>query len=176
MKKIVITGGPCSGKSTLIKYFSKLNHNIINESAREVIQELGNSLDPESILTRQLEIFKRQKLNESKKFDSEYIFLDRSLIDILTYCNIYSVKLPKTLISTIKKTNYDYIFILDQLPFKKDSIRIEKDIKEAKKIHDSLIDTYGQFKFPITFVPVLSLESRSEFILSRLKGAKNGLY
>lgn len=39
LKKIVLTGGPCCGKTTLIEELNKRGYPVLHETAREVLNE-----------------------------------------------------------------------------------------------------------------------------------------
>ena len=79
MKKIVLTGGPCSGKTTTIEEISIRGFPVLNEVAKDIIASRRNfPLTPEESVIRQDMIFKRQYANEEEmeKKDYDEIFLD----------------------------------------------------------------------------------------------------
>ena len=40
--RVVITGGPGTGKTSIIEYLNKMNFNVFNESSREVTKKYKN--------------------------------------------------------------------------------------------------------------------------------------
>lgn len=110
--KIVVTGGPCSGKTTGLSYLerelSKLNYKVVflNETATELIlsgadyNAFANNLDfEESIIKLQLE---KEKLYEnickSLPYEKVILICDRGLMDCKAYMS-----------------NDDYVSILNHL-------------------------------------------------------------
>ena len=41
MRKMVLTGGACSGKTTLVNELKRRGYNVLEEVARQVLEELG---------------------------------------------------------------------------------------------------------------------------------------
>jgi len=164
--KVVLTGGPCCGKTTLINELKKRGHKIIEESAREILTG-SIKLEYEDVQKR---IFKKQLEREIKAFEAAegLIFLDRGHIDGLVYCKMRLGYIPEPLKSFDFRNQYDLIFILDLLPFEKDGLRIEKDEAEAKIIHDAIISAYKNFGYNLRFIPVMSLEGRVNYLLKNI--------
>lgn len=177
MRKYVITGGACSGKTTVINHFKKRGYSVLEETAREVIEERKNfNLDKKEKIKRQEIIFNRQfKAEESysKKF-IDCLFLDRSLIDGVAYFNYLFNCFSKNFIKWKLKNRYDLVFVLDRLPFEKDGLRIEKTEEEAAKSHQKIIKAYRNYGYSLIFVPVMPVEKRVEFILNCVNELEGG--
>ena len=147
-----------------------LGYETIGETARQVIKDRSKlPLTIEEIKVRQIKIFQEQKKLESVYNSSDFTFLDRSLIDVIAYCNHLLGYVPDEI-----KVNPDYshVFILERLPFQKDEIRIEKDDNEAEAIYFSLLNAYRSFSYNPIFVPVLPIRERAELILNKIGGGK----
>jgi len=171
--KVVLAGGPCCGKTTIIKELKKRGHNIIDEAAREILAE-NVKISYEEIQKR---IFKRQlekEIDTSEK-TSGLVFLDRGHIDGIAYCQIKLGYIPEPLKSFDFRNQYDLIFILDLLPFKKDGLRIEKDETEAKMIHHAIISAYKSFGYQVKFIPVMPIEARINYLLKNISECLNCL-
>ena len=63
---------------------------------------------------------------------------------------------------------YRKIFLLEMLPYQKDSIRVE-DERTAKRIEKLLEKWYHTLNYEIIFVPVAPIEERVEIILSHVE-------
>ena len=131
LKRIVLSGGPCCGKTTTIDFLRKQGHRILPEMAREVIEE-GIYHPSKNVLEFQEEILRRQILQEEKT--SGLVFLDRSALDGMVYSLFFLNKVPKVFFNHNLHSRYDKIFILDRFPLKKDGVRVESSDKDAKKI------------------------------------------
>ena len=163
--KIVITGGPCSGKTTIINRLRDDGYKILEEVAREVIAErnFNRKLDATEMLELQKEIYDRQ-IKKEIDVDSleETVFLDRGYVDNHAYCEHHIGYIPKWLLTAPVK-RYDQILVFERLPLIKDGIRRESD-KEAKQIHDRIICAYKNSGYEPIIVPVMSIEDRTEYV------------
>jgi predicted ATPase len=170
IKKVVLTGGPCCGKSTLISELKKRGYNTIPEVARRVLEEREDyEPNKEELTTRQLMIYKKQIEIESQ-LNQGLHFLDRGIYDAVCYSNFLIGEVP---FNIDYKKRYTQVFILDRLKFEDDGIRIE-DEQSAKEIHKSLEKEYILRGYQPIKVPVFGerlengLKERINFILTNL--------
>lgn len=168
----VITGGPNSGKTTIIEYLSKLGYDAIPEYARLLIKrelEKGRKLEKirENEIKFQDQILKGKLLLEKKAPRNEIVFLDRGIPDSIAYYRFLNAKFSKKLWEK-NKNRYKKIFLLDMLPYKKDYARDESK-KDAYRIHYLIKKTYEELGYKIIKVPVMPLEKRVELILRHIK-------
>ena len=166
-KICVITGASSSGKTTIINLLSDMGFTIMHEVARDVLQE-GILHPDKDVLKFQKEVAKRHYEKEQVirlKNNNEIIFLDRGMYDNVAFCKYFGLKdLPETLNKNLK---YDAVFVLDQLKnFEHDGIRIEKNMEEALKIKNLIINEYQNRNIECVRVPVMSPEGRVNFILN----------
>lgn len=176
MNKYVLTGGPCSGKTSLINCLRERGFNVLEEVAREVIEEM-NGMDYDKSQEQEIRqemIFERQLEREAKlKGD---VFLDRGLLDNLAYSQHLIGYVPEN--TKIDFSNrYDKVFALDMLPFVDDGLRIESGDEEAEKIHELIVNVYEKFDYNVVNVPVFGgqrlgerVGNRVDYILDCLKG------
>ncbi len=172
--KVVITGSPCSGKSTLIAELKMMGFPVIEEIARSVLEKVGAPLTLEDKEKLQIKIARQQKEIESKTRYSDILFLDRGLIDVIAYCNILLGYIPQEVLDITNVKSYNAVFILEKIPFLQDGLRLEKSDKEAENIHNELISTYNINGYSPIFVPIMPLDKRIEFIFSHIKNLKGG--
>ncbi len=167
----VITGASSSGKTTLINLMKDRGFNTSPEKARQYIEsELakGRSLDE---LQKDLAVFNRSimsfTLNEEQRLPTDKtIFLDRSVIDTLSYCRIVGID-PNELLPFCFHFQYASVFILDRLPFDYDGVRYE-DEEIAEFLHSWSLKDYIALGYnPIT-VSIMPVEERLSFILKKL--------
>lgn len=168
----VITGGPSSGKSTVIRQLKDLGYKTTHEAARHYIdlQRInGRSVDEVRANQRQ---FQHKVLNlqidlERHLDPQELVFLDRGLPDELAYYKYFDLSPDEKLVEYLKTATYKKIFIMDLLPLDKDYARIE-DVEAQKALHQLIIESYKARNEPIVMVPVLPPKERVAFILANL--------
>lgn len=168
----VITGGPCTGKTTVVNILSQRGYKTTIEHARHYI-------DTEKIKGRTVEEARKNKeefqlailnmqIGEEATLDvNEQVFLDRALPDAMAYYQFLGLEYDDRLIAQCNRYCYKRVFILDRLPLTNDYARLE-DEQEQIRIHNLIIKVYQSFPCPIVHVPVLSPEERVDFILKNL--------
>jgi len=168
VKKFVITGGPCSGKTATINHLKKQGFFVFKEAAREVLKTKFKKRHSKEINRDvfQREIFKLQEkhLKEACNSNKKIVFFDRGFGDTLAYYLFAGSDIPKDLLGKAKKTKYTKVFFLEPLNFyKKDDIRQENE-NEQKKIAEFIIKVYSMLGYDIIKVPFMKIEQRAEFI------------
>lgn len=173
VKKYVLTGGPCSGKTTTVNYLRDQGHSVLVEAAGVVIAEQqtqgGNLLPWTDRDGFQKEVL-RVQIEELVTLDSalERIFCDRSIIDGIAYYILDGLEVPAEMVEAAKEHRYDKIFLLAQLPdFVQDSVRRE-DAETGEKVSQIMRETYERNGYEVIVVPVMSVEERAKFILERV--------
>lgn len=179
-KKIVITGGPATGKTSVIQGLEAKGclcfHEIIRDLTTEA-RESGNlgSLDtnPINSVTDPLE-FNRKLLEgrkaqflKSQETEKKHVFFDRGIPDVLAYMHYYDQVLEPEFIKAANTLHYDKVFLLPMWEeiFASDEERFES-YEDASKIEASLRKTYANFGYDIIEVPFDSIEKRIYFILN----------
>ncbi len=180
MKKVVITGGTYSGKTTLISHFSNEGYRVVNEAASEILSQLNGLLGLESqrkwrarnTLAFQDLIWSRIQLLESKVIgakEDEIVFFDRGIYDGFAYLEGEEVD---HLFSKYygAHSGYHYAFVLQTLrgfDERKDSGRISTEISsiQAGKRLENVYRSRGVETYR---VPIMSVSERASWILARL--------
>ena len=153
--KIVLTGGPCCGKTTLIEALAKKGHSVMDEVARELIAQGITPKLPsfqEAIYDLQLE--RESVLNG-------LVFLDRGVCDCFAYANFYGNQINRS----DTQRDYSKVFLLDRFPFEADGERVESGEGEAERIHNLIETAYLEGGYDLVRVPVLPVGERVDFIL-----------
>ncbi|HEU0112783.1 MAG TPA: ATP-binding protein [Flavisolibacter sp.] len=168
----VITGGPGSGKTTTINLIAKRGYKTTIEHARHYIDtQRQNGKTVEELRKNQeefqLSVLEMQLKQEASLDPDEVVFLDRAIPDALAYYRFLNLPVNPKLNDALQVYRYKKIFVLDCLPIVQDYARQENE-KDQQQIHELLIEVYTSLHFPIIHVPVLSPESRVDFILRHL--------
>ena len=174
-KKIVITGGPGTGKSSIITELKTREHACFEEISRQITLKARQNGIEQLFLTDPLlfsELLLKGRLeqfNEAKKYNRSHVFLDRGLPDVLAYMHYKQTEYPNYFYETCKVNVYDQIFVLSpwQEIFESDNERYE-NFEQANAIHLHLLDTYKDFGYQLIDVPFGSVKSRTDFILEAL--------
>ncbi len=158
MRKIVLTGGPFSGKSTLAEQLGAEGFAVAPEAAIRVIEQLVDELGPERARTWrvshphdfQVRIVRLQlELEaEAERSGAEWIVCDRGLLDGIAYCHHWGVPTPSVLEDAVAHTRYYAVLLLDTLASfearaqtgrvddHRDSVRLRELIQRVYVEHD----------------------------------------
>ncbi len=174
MKKYVITGGPCSGKTTTITELAALGYETIPESARAVIeQEQPNGILPWTNIFEFQKLVLKKQLELEEKINGTTTFLDRGCLDGIAYCWQSKVEVPQELIEITRNRRYNTIFLLEQLPKYQTDGQRKEDPTVAKELHRLIEQAYKEFGYRVINIPVLEPKQRALTIIKKLKNEVN---
>ncbi len=164
---IVFTGGPSSGKTTIIEFLKSEGYKTLNETARTFIEQKlssGKSLQEikanESVFQKQIQELQIKK--EANLNTNQLVFLDRGVPDSIAYLQMAGANTDDA-IELSKKRKYKKAFLMEQLPFKNDHIRSENEEK-AQILSTAIYKVYSDLGYNITRVPIMSINKRLDFI------------
>lgn len=168
----VITGGPSTGKTTVINELQERGYNTTIEHARHYIDTMrieGETVEEIRNNKRkfQLGVLDMQIEQEASIKPEDTVFLDRAIPDALAYYRFLKLEVDDILTKAIQNAHYKKIFILDRLPLINDYARLENE-NEQIKIHSLITEVYEVLGFPIVYVPVLPPNKRVDFILNNI--------
>lgn len=175
MSLFIITGGPGSGKTTLIQGLENQGFHVFHEASRIVIseqQQMPQGILPWTDLERfQHLVFERQKADyHTAKSLQKVVFLDRGLPDGLGYMKSGGLYIPQELKEDIKQFPYASTVFLTppwREIYKNDSARWE-DFQKAEDIYFSLKEAYEDLGYATQPLPMDSIEKRIDFIMNQI--------
>ena len=174
-KKIVIAGGPGTGKTSIIEHLKSLDFVCYDEISRQVtlqarIEGIEQLFLKEPLLfSKKLLEGRISQFRNAQLESRSAIFIDRGLPDVLAYMDYIGDTYPQYFVDACTKYKYDYVFVLApwQEIFTSDSERYE-NFEQAIEIHEHLLQAYMRFGYQLIDVPFGSIEDRSDFILEEL--------
>ncbi len=174
-QKIVITGGPGSGKTTLINELVCRNYTCIPEISRQITLQAREKgieylfLEDPLLFSKLLLEGREKQYLEAININSDVIFFDRGLPDIHAYMNYYNTEYSEIYLKKSKEYIYNTIFLLP--PWKEiystDNERHES-FALAIDIYQHLKDAYTNLGYLIIEVPIGTVKDRVDFILKKL--------
>lgn len=174
-RKIVITGGPGTGKSSIIDELKRRGYICFDEISRQVTLDAREN-GVEQLFLEQPLLFSQRLLNgRAKQFEeasnhtNTSVFLDRGLPDVLAYMNYFGSDYPENFSNVCQNNIYDAVFILAPWHeiFQSDSVRYES-FEQSELIHAHLLNTYKSFNYHLIDIPFDTIKKRADFILDSL--------
>lgn len=189
--KIVFSGGPNVGKTSILQELKKLGYDVRNEVFTEIFSKAQNENRFDTLFKNKKELINNLinlQIKEEKVYDintKEYIFLDRGMVDISEFSKEIEYNLTREEISILENFHYDICFIpehLDKRFYDKNSVR-RQTFEESLERQKQCIGAYREFyknrnldpeKY-IVFVPnflnfeSLSISKRVDFVIKALE-------
>ena len=174
IKKIVITGAPSTGKTTIINALKKEGYSCAEEISRELIAEQidigGNILPWKDQIAFENQIANIRTLQYLTIPEDCICFFDRSALDCIAYLKLNNLEATTQIIENIKKCNFNktvfYTPIWKEI-YVNDSERKE-NIEKAIKIENVIINTYRSKGYELIKIPKLPITERVDFIISKI--------
>ncbi len=175
-QKIVITGGPGTGKTTVINELINRNYTCIPEISRKVTLDAREKGIEQLFLTEPL-LFSEMLLKgrvsqyiEATKLDTNLVFFDRGIPDVHSYLNCMKTNYPDVFIDQSIKYKYSKVIIFPPWEeiYTSDNERYET-YDESLKIYRYIKQAYLDLGYTIYEVPHETVKNRTDFILDLLK-------
>ena len=175
-ERIVITGGPGSGKTALIRYLEDHGQQVLHEISREVILEAKKEgidqlfLENPIVFSEKLLAGRLKQFMEGENCENKILFYDRGMPDITAYMDFASTHYPVNFSETCHNYRYDKIFVLPpwEAIYEQDNERYES-FEQAEKLYHYLKKAYETYGYKTWEVPVGSIKDRAEFIIAKVK-------
>jgi predicted ATPase len=181
-RRVVITGGPGTGKTSVIEKLEKLGFFCFHEIIRSMTLGAKKEGNSEQIISNPLAFVSDPKLFNQKllegriaqfhmasDMDIPIVFYDRGIPDVLAYMNYFKQSFGDSFINSCMAYKYDDVLLLPpwEAIYISDNERLES-FKEAMEINGHLEAVYKNCGYQPKSVPEGTVEERITFILNEL--------
>ena len=172
---IIFSGGPGSGKSTIIELLQKAGHTVVFEVARDIIQHqnrIGGNATHAGDQSAFCELMLDASIRDYMRYQSshECVFFDRGIPDLLAYARMVEWCDKKNIQHAIARYQYHsrvFMFPPWQEIYQNDAER-QQDFKEAVWTYNMISQAYIDCGYHLIDVPKVSPCERMNFILSEV--------
>lgn len=172
---VVIIGGPGSGKTTVVEKLTEKGYICYPEISREVTLEARRQgieqlfLENPLLFSELLLEGRKKQFHNALKENSDLVFLDRGIPDVLAYMHYIGDSYPAHFDKACKEYKYSKVFFLPPWEdiYIADEARYE-NFEQAKLIAGHLMETYRNYGYDLIEVPKDTTDNRILFILGQL--------
>lgn len=173
---MVFTGGPGSGKTSVIHELINLGFQCASEVGRKIIQlqvtQHGTALPWEDKVAFRDEMVKAEMLTfDYYQGSKSLVFFDRGIVDSYGYSRLEELVIPEQLVMDCKTLRYNpqvFIFPPWEEIFINDAER-KQQFKQAIATYDKMVSAYQKFGYTLVEVPKTSVAERLKFILTMIE-------
>jgi len=173
----VLTGGPGSGKTSIIEALHRAGYARFRESGRRIIRAQvaarGRALPwddrflfAELMLRSDMRCYRRAEKLTSR------VFFDRGIVDVVGYLRLVGLSIPKHIQDAVEMFRYNRIAFVAP-PWKeiyeRDKER-KQDFAEAVRTYATMVATYLDSGYEVLEIPRDSIERRMRFVLDESAG------
>lgn len=175
MNFYIITGGPGSGKTTIIEALKERGILCIDEVGRQIIQEQvridGDALHSKNqIKFRDLMLSRSIYLYEQVTEKESPIFFDRGIPELIGYCSLIKADIPDYIRNASRLYRYNQkVFITP--PWKEiyqHDIERKQTWEEAVETYHFVADSYLEEGYQLIEIPQGTVSDRVNFILKHI--------
>ena len=171
----VVTGGPGSGKTTLIEALARNGIATIPKAGRAVIRDQvtihGDALPWANSLAFAEAMIERDtcSYHEALSFPGP-VFFDRGVPDVVGYLRLIGLPVPPLMDTAARRLRYNYrVFVAPPWPaiYARDAER-KQSIEEAEATCRTMVEVYSELGYELITLPLLSVEERMRFVLAAI--------
>src|ERR1700722_8891045 len=171
----VITGGPGSGKSTLIGALTTQGVCTMPEAGRAIIQDqvaIGGTALPwadRHAFAELMLAWEMRSYRTAKEYTGPVVF-DRGIPDVLGYLRLHHLSVPRHVARAAEMFRYhSRVFIAPPWLeiFTVDAER-KQSFAEARATHEAMVETYAGLGYQSLSLPCVSVAERARFVLTEM--------
>ena len=170
----VIAGGPCSGKTTVLRALQQAGHRVEVETAERVLEAgIAGGRTVEALRADPIEWQRELLRQDHALFDGlpvdELVFTDTSFLETLVFGARAGLAVGPNIEAWLRHKRYKAVFFLDPLEgYEQSAVRMESH-RLALRISEQVRATYEQYGYEPVVVPALPVAERVAFIQSRVQ-------
>jgi predicted ATPase len=171
----VLTGGPGSGKSTLIQALRTSGYLCLDEGGRGIIRDqvaIGGRALPwhDTALFAELMLSWDMRSYRIAEQSVGPVFFDRGVVDVAAYFRLIGVSPPTHVERAVEVFRYNPRVLIAppwQEIYAQDRER-KQDFEEALRTYEALVATYTECGYELIQLPRETVEERMHFVLESI--------
>lgn len=173
----LFSGGPGSGKSSLLDYLSHRGYHCMAEAGRQIIQQqvaiagLALPWQDRQLFAEMMLSWELRTYHAAQRADTALVLFDRGIPDIIGYLRLEGLQVPAHLMSAARQFRYHTrVFMAPPWAdiYHQDTER-RQDFNTACQTFDAIARTYQELGYQLIELPKTSIEKRAEFVCAHLE-------
>lgn len=172
----VVTGGPGSGKTSLLEALRSRGYTCSVEAGRGIIQDQVSIAGPalpwhDRSLFAELMLSWEMRSYRIGQETAAPVFFDRGVPDVLGYLRLIGIPVPDHIRNAAQEFRYNStVFITPPWReiFSQDRER-KQDFNEAIRTYEVMVATYTELEYRLVEIPRVPVEARANFIVEHLE-------
>jgi predicted ATPase len=172
----IVTGGPGSGKTSLIEALRQRGYTCPPEAGRGIIQDQvrieGNALPwKDQLLFAELMLSWDMRSYHAAEECAGSVFFDRGIPDVLGYLRLVGITAPQHVHNAAVAFRYNpKVFVTPPWPeIYCQDVERKQDIAEAVRTYEALVATYADLNYQLVEIPRCTVSERVSFVLEETK-------
>ncbi|QND63920.1 AAA family ATPase [Mesorhizobium loti] len=170
----VLTGGPGSGKTTLIEALRRAGFATSVEAGRGIIRDQSDIGGPalpwhdRALFAELMLSWEMRSYQVAHEQTGRPVFFDRGVPDTLGYLRLSGLPVPKHVSSAAERFRYHQrVFVAPPWPeiFAQDEER-KQTLDEAERTYHALAGVYTELGYELVPLPLVPVEARLRFVLA----------
>lgn len=172
----IVTGGPGSGKSSLIQELARRGLHTMPEAGRAIIRNqvrIGGHALPWADRTAFSQLMLSWELRSHHEASAigRTVMMDRGIPDVIGYLTLCRLPVPSQVETAAHIYRYNSCVFLApwwEAIFSQDTER-KQDTGEAKLTGRVMTETYSRLGYQIIELPLIKIEERADFVIEYLR-------
>jgi predicted ATPase len=173
---IVITGGPGSGKTTLVERLSERGFPTVGEAGRAIIRDqvaiggIAHHTADWAVGAEVLLAWEMRSYHSAAAYPGGIVFFDRGIPDLVGYHPMMGGRTPAHFVAAAERFRYRRrVFVAPPWPeiYVNDAER-KQDFAEAIRSYDAVVDAYESCGYELVTLPKSTVDDRADFVMDRL--------